>query len=344
MKISAVDLFCGVGGLTQGLKLGGVEVVAGIDINHSVKSIYEHNNNAKFIEKSVDLLEAEEIAKLYPENTIRLLAGCAPCQPFSSLNAGKQSQDKNWTLVSSFGKLVSTVKPELVTMENVIQLLKHDVYKEFEAILDDNGYYVSSNIVYCPDYGIPQKRKRLVLMASKYGAIKLIPKTHIIYNTVKDAIGHLPPLNAGGQNADDLMHRSSSISELNLKRLKHSTPNGSWQDWPDELVSPCHKRMRIINFSSAYGRMAWDEPSPTITTQFFGISHGRFGHPEQDRALSLREGAILQTFPEDYNFFPQDNSQQAIARMIGNAVPVQLAKVVALSFFQHLKEVSHDRI
>lgn len=343
-KITAVDLFCGTGGLTHGLSKSGISVVAGYDLAADVKFAYEKNNStAKFFEKSVEDISTAEIRDFY-HTEFSLLAGCAPCQPFSQMNNGKLLKMKDWGLLYHFSRLVKYTLPTFVTMENVTQIKQHQVYHDFINELESLGYSISENIVFCPDYGIPQRRRRLVVLASRLGEIHLLPPTHDPenYRTVRDTIGNLPPLEAGQTDPNDPLHSASIVSEMNLLRLKHSKPNGSWKDWPKDLVAPCHRREDTKNYTSAYGRMAWDEPSPTITTGCHGISHGRFGHPEQDRALSLREAALLQSFPADYQFTPPDKqlSKGTIARMIGNAVPVDLGWAIGRSFINHLEAIN----
>jgi len=225
-------------------------------------------------------------------------------------------------------------------MENVPELQNHSIFNEFSNKLSALGYVVSSSVVFCPDYGMPQHRSRLVLFASKLGKVDLIPKTHEPkdYATVESAIGHLPPLSAGGVNDNDPLHRSSSLSELNKKRIKNSKPGGTWRDWKPSLVAKCHRKEKGKTYSGVYGRMEWTSPSPTITTQFFGFGNGRFGHPEQNRAISLREGAILQTFPENYAFVKEGGEypMKTIGRLIGNAVPVRLGQVIGRSILNHI--------
>lgn len=343
LDITAVDLFCGTGGLTHGLLLSGVKVTAGYDIDPNVAYAYEHNNKAKFYQKSIEDISAQEIRSHF-SSKLTLLAGCAPCQPFSQLNNGKSVKRKNWGLLYDFSRLVKTVLPTLVTMENVPQITKHRIYDDFIECLMNEGYHVFQKVVSCTDYAVPQRRKRLVVLASRLGPIRLIPPIleANAYKTVRETIGGLPPLAAGETAPSDPLHSASIVSPLNLRRLQHSTPNRSWLDWPKELVAPCHRRQGTKNYFSAYGRMAWDEPAPTITTGCHGISHGRFGHPEQDRALSFREAALLQSFPAEYEFFPAGKplSKAAIARMIGNAVPVALGQAIGESFFRHLEEVN----
>ncbi|MFB0583609.1 DNA cytosine methyltransferase [Aeromonas salmonicida] len=344
MSIKAVDLFCGAGGLTHGLLIAGIEVVAGYDIAESCRFAYEHNNNAKFINQSVTELAADEIAKHFEGAEYRLLAGCAPCQPFStySRTAARTEKDDRWDLLSSFGRLVEEVLPEFVTMENVPGLLDQQVFKDFVSLLTLHGYHTDYRVVYCPDYGMAQTRKRLVLVASRVGQINLIEPTHEpdSYITVTDVIAHLPPIAAGESHPDDPLHRASILSPINLERIRASTPGGSWLDWPESLRATCHTKESGKTFPSVYGRMKWDEPSPTITTQCNGFGNGRFGHPEQDRAISLREAAMLQSFPLHYQFVPKNAkfTISSLAKMIGNAVPVRLGEIVGKSLLSTIKK------
>lgn len=340
MRIEAVDLFCGVGGLTAGLLKAHIQVKAGYDIEEACRFPYETNNKgATFICKDVQQVTKEEIEAHYSDGAIRLLAGCAPCQPFSTYNQGKDTRnDKKWPLLYAFARLIKEVNPELVTMENVPDVIKHQVYHDFVKNLEEQGYQVWAQAVLCADYGIPQMRRRHVLLASRIGKVELLPPTHKDKHvTVRDAIGELPPIKAGQTYASDPLHRSAALSELNMKRIKASVPGGSWRDWPEELIADCHKKSSGKTYGSVYGRMEWDKPAPTMTTFCYGFGNGRFGHPEQDRAISLREAAMFQSFPQDYQFFDSmvgTPNNTAIGRMIGNAVPVRLGEVVGLSFAQ----------
>ncbi len=342
-NISAVDLFCGAGGLTHGLIKSKVNVVAGFDIEESCRFAYEKNNaGAKFINKDVSDLSAEEVAALYPKGDIKLLAGCAPCQPFSTYSQGRDtSEDKRWPLLYSFARLIREVKPELVTMENVPDVTKHEVYHDFVAKLVELGYQVWANKVFCPDYGMPQMRKRHVLLASKLGPIELIKPTRKPenYKTVDKTIGKLPKIEAGEQHSKDPLHQAASLSSLNMLRMKSSKPGGTWRDWPEHLVAECHKKKSGKTYSGVYARMRGDKPSPTMTTQCYGFGNGRFGHPKQHRAISLREAAMLQTFPKSYKFIRRGEKLQftRIGKMIGNAVPVDLGKVIGRSFQRHVQ-------
>ena len=178
----------------------------------------------------------------------------------------------------------------------------------------------------------------MVILASLIGPIELISPTHKKAKSVKDAIGKLPAIAAGSVHENDAFHVSSRLSDLNLERIRASRPGGTWRDWPELLVADCHRRETGRTYPGVYGRMAWDAPSPTITTQFYGFGNGRFGHPEQDRAISLREGAILQGFPQKYAFVEKGSPAhfKALGRMIGNAVPVALGKAIGQSIITHL--------
>ena len=350
--VSSVDLFCGIGGLAFGLHSSGINVIAGIDIDKSCKFAFEENCEASFINQSVDQINHKDIAKLYPENSYKVLVGCAPCQPFSNytLKADKK-KDKRWQLLKSFSKIINQVLPDVVSMENVPRLTKfkeEPVFDQFVKNLKSKGYNVWHDIIYCPNYGIPQKRKRLVLLASRLGSISLIPATHKQdeYVTVKDAIGNLEPIQAGIPSELDFFHRSPALTEINMKRIKASKPGGSWKtDWDENLILKCHKDESGYSYGSIYGRMRWDEPSPTMTTFCTGIGNGRFGHPEQDRAISLREAAILQSFPKDYKFLKskEDLSAKTVSKHIGNAVPPKLGEVIGQSILAHLKEFRNGK-
>ncbi|MDP8051031.1 DNA cytosine methyltransferase [Pasteurella atlantica] len=341
--IEAIDLFCGAGGLTAGLQQAGIKVKAGYDIEEKCRYAFEFNNQTIFINKDVSLVGSGELRQWYSKGAIRLLAGCAPCQPFSKYNQGKNTTlDKKWPLLYSFARLIEEELPELVTMENVPEVTKHQVYHDFVKKLESLGYYTWADTVVCADYGVPQNRRRHVLLASRLGSIKLIEPTHKDnWVTVKDVIRELPKIRAGEQLESDLLHRCSSLNQVNLKRIKMSKPGGTWKDWPEDLRLVCHKKKSGSNYGSVYGRMEWDKPSPTMTTQCFGYGNGRFGHPEQDRAISLREAAIFQTFPKDYQFsHPDDNLRmRELGTMIGNAVPVRLGETIGLSLIKHLQDM-----
>ena len=343
-----IDLFCGIGGLSYGLKCQGMKILAGFDLDYTCQYAYETNTGGKFYYRDVKTISGDEINKLYSQkkNVIKVLAGCAPCQPFSSYAFKNKNKDKDkYNLLYEFGRLVKEVHPDIVTMENVPAIASFklkSVLADFVEVLQNEGYNVKYKVVYCPDYGIPQTRKRLVLLASRLGNIDLISPTHKKENyvTVKDAIGHLPPLEAGQGCPTDALHRCRALSPLNLQRLKSTPYGGSWKDWPADLMLECHKKESGKSFGSVYGRMVWEEPSPTMTTLCTGIGNGRFCHPVQNSAISAREAALFQTFPITYKFFPNEHevSLTKASRYIGNAVPPRLGEIIANSIMLHLND------
>ncbi len=344
--ISCVDLFCGAGGLTHGFVLEGLPVVAGIDLDPACRFPYEANSGARFIKEDVSGTKPAVLKNLFGDADIRILAGCAPCQPFSTYAQRYDTVGSpRWALLYEFARLVKAVRPDVVAMENVPTVEKHVVYDDFVAALGKCGYRVWHGVVDCSDYGLPQRRRRMVLLASLIGPIELIERTHERPQTVRDAIGKLPPIPAGGALPSDPLHTASKLSKLNLQRIRASRPGGTWRDWPTRLIADCHRRDSGRTYPGVYSRMVWDEPAPTLTTQFYGFGNGRFGHPEQDRALSLREGAILQGFPEDYSFVPADSPIhfKRMGRMIGNAVPVTLARIIGRSILRHLAVVPETK-
>lgn len=337
--LACIDLFCGAGGLTHGLTSEGIPVVAGIDVDPACRHPFETNNGARFIEEDVSRSKPVKLRALFGDADIRILAGCAPCQPFSTYAQRYDTVGSpRWALLYEFARLVKGVCPDIVTMENVPTVEKHEVYSDFVATLEKLGYKVWHDVVDCSGYGLPQRRRRMVLLASRLGPIELIESTHNRPVTVREAIGKLPAIAAGDSLPRDPLHAASKLSKLNLDRIRASRPGGTWRDWPKSLIAECHQRDTGRTYPSVYGRMVWDEPAPTLTTQYYGFGNGRFGHPEQDRAISLREGAILQGFPEDYSFVPDGAPIQfkALGRMIGNAVPVTLGKIIGRSILQHL--------
>lgn len=323
----------------------GIPVRAGIDVDPDCRYPFEKNNDSRFIKKSVQDISAAEIEELYPDGDLKILVGCAPCQPFSSYTQGRNNKDDSkWGLLYSFASLIEEIRPEIVSMENVPQLITHEVYEDFVTKLEALKYHVTAKIVFCPDYGIPQTRRRLILLASRLGPIDIITPTHKEegYPKVKDVIADLEPIAAGEVSKNDPLHRASRLSAINLRRLRASKPGGTWRDWPDDLVAECHKKSSGRSYPGVYGRMEWDKPAPTMTTQCYGFGNGRFGHPEQDRAISLREAAMLQTFPVNYQFLEPGKpiAIKNIGRLIGNAVPVNLGRVIAKSILKHLENLS----
>lgn len=339
--IEAIDLFCGIGGLTYGLKKAGINVLAGLDNDESCAFSYEKNNDSKFICANIADYDFGEMKGLYSKCSFKILVGCAPCQPFSSHThkAKNKEKDRRWDLINYFTKAIETLEPDVISMENVRGITKTRVFRNFVERIKKTDYNVDYKVVYCPDYGIPQNRSRLVLLASRLGEISIPEKTHSKdnYVAVGKTIGNLPKIKSGEVSPEDSMHRAKNLSPLNLERIGQSKPNGTWRDWDASLLPECYRKKSGQTYVSVYGRMDWDGVSPTITTQFLNYGSGRFGHPEQDRALSIREGALLQTFPVSYDF-GEYVSMTAIARRIGNAVPPRLGYVIGKTIKEHVKK------
>lgn len=347
MKVGVVDLFCGVGGLSYGLKMANLNILAGYDIDSTCKYAYEANIKANFINKNIKETKANEIKEYFDKSksSIKILVGCAPCQTFSQYTRKLNNKnDEKWTLLNEFLRIALEIQPEIISVENVPNLEKYPIFDNFVEALKQNKYEVKHNVIFCPDYGIPQRRKRLVLFASKLGKIDIVDKIRYKNDdvSVRNTIGSLPKIEAGEQCKSDKLHIARALTPINMKRIKATPKNGgSWKDWDKSLVLPCHKKTTGKNYSSVYGRMKWDEPAPTMTTFCTGIGNGRFGHPEQDRAISLREASLLQTFPMDYDFIENKNSPikiGVISRHIGNAVPPKLGEAIGLSIKKHLED------
>lgn len=343
---AVVDLFCGIGGLSHGLRIAGLDVVAGIDADESCRYAFETNNDAVFEGRPLEDVTGADIHAMFPKGSRRILVGCAPCTPFSAYASAAERRSDKWSLVDLFMDRITEVEPEIVSMENVVRLMSFDdgrVFRRFLEGLESSGYEVATLTVDAADYGVPQHRRRLVVLASRLGPIRLPPPERQEHRTVRQAIGHLPSIRAGETDPDDRVHRSANLSPLNLRRVRAARPGRPWSEWADpELVAECHRRESGASYRNVYGRMEWDRPSPTLTTGCFSFGRGRFGHPEQDRAISLREAALLQSFPAGYRFAAPDAAVTFahIGRHIGNAVPVALAKAIGGAIRGHVRE--HD--
>lgn len=347
-----VDMFCGVGGLSHGFALENFNISAGLDFDESCRYAYEENNNAEFIHRDITEYTGKELGKLF-NGKRKILVGCAPCQPFSIYNHKKakgnfkSDADNKWQLLYEFARLIEETQPEIVSMENVPLLLNFNsgkVFADFRDVLTANGYYVTWDVVDAKDFGVPQRRKRLILLASKLGEIDFIKPTveNGEYVTVKNAIGSLPPVEDGVHHHNDFLHRARKLTELNKKRLQATAEGGSWRSWDKSLWLKCHTTDSGKEFRSVYGRMKWNDVAPTITTYCTGLGNGRFGHPEQNRALTLREAALLQSFPANYKFVDPNGifSSQKVARHIGNAVPVKLGIAIAKAIKNHINSLN----
>ena len=342
---TVIDLFCGAGALSHGFLLEDFSIECGYDLDGACQYPFEENNGALFVQRDISDVEPGALQSHFTPGLPKVLIGCAPCQPYSRYSRGRF--DPKWLLLADFARLATAIEADIVTMENVPQLIRFkggSLFREFVTTLEEAGYAVRWKVVNCPDFGVPQSRSRLVVICSKHGEPSLPEPTHVLpsYTTVKDAISGMAPLEAGSSDPEDPLHCASIMAPINVRRIRASRPGGTWRDWPPELVADCHRKQSGKQYFAVYGRMRWDQQAPTITTKFIGFGNGRFGHPEQDRALSLREGALLQTFPPHYAFVRpgEQVSITRVGRMIGNAVPVLLARAVARAVKKHL-EHSH---
>lgn len=327
----AIDLFCGAGGLTLGLRRAGWEVVAGIDVDEAARATYERNNSeAIFMPADLRSVSDQEVRILAgtAQSSELLLAGCAPCQPFSKQRRrGSARKRAEATLLGQFARLVGLLEPKVVLMENVPGITEVPGFsslRRFLRTLRDFDYEYDHGVLNARDFGVPQHRRRYVLLAARGSPVVLPspganPGSDVL--TVRTTIQRFPAIDAGKSDPSVPNHLAARLSALNVKRIQATPANGgSRRDWPEGLMLECHQK--TAGFSDVYGRMWWDRVAPTLTSRCNSLSNGRFGHPEQNRAISLREAAALQTFPDDYEFFGTSNR---IARWIGNAVPVSFA-------------------
>lgn len=344
-RFVALDFFCGVGGLSHGFINSGINVLAGFDNDSAVKDSFIHNNRgASFFEsdiaelKKVQLQVVDTISDY--RNNIKIFAACAPCQPFSNQNKNYK-HDSRKSLLLNFIELIHLLDkkymPDFIFAENVgpMKLRGKEILERIIYSLNKMGYSVLPPMIHnAADFGVPQNRKRLIFIAAANGIYnpekfqwqyfydKYSVKNRV---SVRDAFKaySLSKLKAGDSDPSDPLHRCAALSDINLKRIKSLKKPGEGREvWDPELWLDAHKNYK--GHTDVYGRMAWDLPSPTLTTKCFSLSNGRFGHPAENRAISLREAAILQTM-RDFDFLGT-TSMGKIARMIGNAVPPLLAE------------------
>lgn len=336
-KLTAIDFFCSGGGMSYGLMLAGIDVIAGIDIDISCKETYEANiPNSKFIHADIKKLKADELKKHVSINICDnnlVFVGCSPCQFWTGMNTNKTNSKKTRNLLKDFERFVNYYKPGYVVVENVPGILtkkEKSGLDKFVKNLESLDYKVGYKIVNLNHYGVPQNRRRFTLIGNKTVNTDIFPQPMAKdFPLVKSFIGKdkgFEPIGAGHYDSTDFMHITSSLSEENLQRIKLTPINGGRRSvWANtDLQIPTYKKMDAGSFSDVYGRMSWDKPAPTITTKFNSISNGCFGHPEENRAISLREGATLQTFPKSFVFKTKGIGDTA--RIIGNAVPPEFAR------------------
>ncbi len=335
--LKAIDFFSGAGGVTAGFKQAGINVLAGIDVDSECQQTYEINNKTLFINEDITNLTPDLVVnslRLKRNDDSLIYVGCSPCQYYSKIQTSKEKSSSTRLLLDDFLEHVAYANPGFVFIENVPGFEKNpeSPIGRFKKMLEVKGYIYRDGNFNVKEIGVPQSRLRYILLATRLvNDFELSFKEFFSSKTVRDAIGdyHLfPPITAGHCDYSPKQHTSASLSKRNLQRLKKTPHDGgnriSWQT-DAELQLDCYRFH--TGHTDVYGRMYWDRPSPTITTKFRSLSNGRFGHPEQDRAISIREGATLQTFDSNYVFY--SDVLDKIARMIGNAVPPRLAYVIA---------------
>lgn len=345
-RLRAVDFFCGAGGMSYGLHGAGLDVLGGVDLNPECRKTYEANiPGARFFEADITRLSEQVLADFFGlgrDDDNLVFCGCSPCQFWSKVRTDRGRNRKTAFLLRQFERFIAHFHPGFVVVENVPGLLskKHTVLPQFLAFLKGQGYAYRDKVVDAVRYGVPQHRHRYLLLATRLRKSISLPRgRQNLSLTVRKFIGNgLVSLYAGQQDPADVLHRAAQLSPKNLRRVRLTPVDGgdrsSWRDDP-ELQIPAYEGCDDI-FRDVYARMFWDRPAPTITTRFNSLSNGRFGHPEQARAISLREGALLQTFPDSFSF--HGASQASVARQIGNAVPPELARRIG----KHLLEVAKN--
>ncbi len=325
-KPRAIDLFCGCGGLTLGLKKAGFDVIGAIDNNNlAVKTYRANHKEVEIWEEDIQTLSVEKVKRKLriKKGELDLLAGCPPCQGFSTiptLNGAYEVYDERNDLVFEFLRFIKELMPKAIMMENVPGLSKDQRFTRFCKKINELGYTINYDILDAADYGVPQRRKRLVLLAGKNGRIEFAKKAKC-KRSVFDAIGNLERAGNSGDKLHDLPERRTK----KVKKLIRMIPKngGSRNDLGKRRQLACHKK--CDGFKDVYGRMAWDKVAPTITSGCTNPSKGRFLHPEEDRAITLREAALLQGFPRSYRF-DVEVGKGTIAEMIGNALPPEFIK------------------
>ena len=324
--MTAIDLFCGCGGLSEGLRKVGFSVIAAIDSDYLAMEAYRANHpEVSLFHSDIRTIRPRSLMKSLNlrRGRLDLLAGCPPCQgfcPLRTLNGSRKTQDPRNDLIFEFLKFVEQFKPRAVMFENVPGLSKDKRFQIFCTRMRELDYIGEYRILNAAEYGVPQRRYRLIYLA---GSGRAIPFARPCFTkrTVRDAIGWLPKAGHSGDPVHDIPEERSEKTLALVRRIPKN--GGSRSDLPAEFILDCHKR--CDGFRDVYGRMTWDDVSPTITGGCFNPSKGRFLHPEEDRAITMREAALLQSFPKRYKF-PITAGKCAVAEMIGNALPPELVR------------------
>lgn len=337
------DFFSGCGGTSAGLRSAGVEVAMGLDFNRDAGRTFRRNfPDAAFLERDIRDVKADELdVYIDPDRSSPIMfTACAPCQPFSQQNRHKKAGDQRVSLLDELRRFVARHKPEYIFVENVPGMQQGCIHNGplagFMAFLETLGYLIRHGVILSQQYGVPQHRQRLVMAATTLGPLELPAPTHgpetlnPEYPTVWEAIGGYPPLAAGEAHAVVPNHQASALSPVNLARIRATPEGGSRKNWPAQLLLNCH--IDYSGHSDVYGRLARNRPAAALTTRCISLSNGRFGHPVQDRALSIREAAAIQTFEDTFVF---EGSLTSMAQQIGNAVPARLARTFGEHFMAH---------
>jgi DNA (cytosine-5)-methyltransferase 1 len=345
------DFFSGCGGTSRGMQAAGLTVRLGVDWDQDAQATFEANfKKARFLCRDIRDMKVKELIRFIPIERKRpiVFGACAPCQPFSKQNRHRKGDDHRRTLLSEFHRFVSVFQPEYLFVENVPGLHgddeSDDPFGEFIELLEKLKYWHAHDVVMAYHYGVPQRRRRLILLASRLGPIEFPERTHGPNTknpklpTVWDHISGLPPIKAGETHSSIANHRAAVLSALNLKRIASTPKGGGRMDWPKRLKLPCHEDHS--GHTDVYGRMFKDLPAPALTTRCISLSNGRYGHPTQDRAISVREAACIQTFPMSFVF---QGNLGSMARQVGNAVPVQLARIFGRAILKHYRSLNKKK-
>lgn len=343
-KVKVFDFFCGCGGTSEGLRASGMEIVAALDSDRNAAATYKKNfPNVNFFRRKIEHFKTSDLLPWIEEcgGSPILFSACAPCQPFSKQNRQKQAEDGRKHLLKHLHRFIRRFRPDYIFLENVPGLQnvseEEGPFADFLRLLDREEYTYDRGVIESSWFGVPQVRRRLVLLASKTETISLPKPTHGGAEGTKkqvnvwDVIKDLPKIAAGEDHQSIKNHRAACLSELNLRRIRATPEGGGRLDWPSHLILECHKSHD--GHTDVYGRLSKKRPAPALTTRCISLSNGRFGHPVQDRAISVREAACIQTFPRDFEFLGSLSSQ---ARQIGNAVPVDLARAFGVHIIQHI--------
>lgn len=339
MRYTSIDLFSGAGGMSEGLRQAHFNTKLAFEIDATASATYKLNHPKTYVyTQDIRTIDLADVRRKLHGRTLHLLAGCPPCQGFSSirrLNRNKPVEDDRNSLINEYVRFVDELQPYTIMLENVPGLaMSEDFHKAVQHLREN--YYIDYAVVNVKNYGVPQRRQRLVMVGSRLGPIHIAPPTKT-KSTVRDIIGNLPTPN----DSNDAVHKIFPHHIARIQQLISHIPHngGSLRDLGDEWQLACH-RASNVGFNDVYGRLRWDDYSTTITGGCLNPSKGRFLHPEQNRCISAREASMLQTFPEDY-IFPADVAKTRIALMIGNALPPLFCRIQAENIREHLREHIH---